>query len=63
VSDELNGTGLILLTIGLLLALDKANRFGTAGSFGRLRARYDGAYAAVADLFSASPLAYACSRA
>jgi hypothetical protein len=63
VSDELDGTGLILLTIGLLLALHNANRFGIAGSFGPLRARYDGAYAAVANLFSAYPLAYACSRA
>ena len=60
-SDELDGTRLILLTIGLLLALDKANRFGIAGSFGPLRARYDGAYAAAANLFSAYPLAYACS--
>lgn len=62
-SDELDGTGLILLTSGLLLALDTPNRFGIAGSFGRLRARYDGAYAAAANLSSAYPLAYACSRA
>jgi len=62
VSDELGGTGLILLTIGLLLALHNANRFGIAGLFGPLRVRYRGAYAVVGNLFSAYPLAYACSQ-
>ena len=61
-SDELGGTGLILLTIGLLLALHNANRFGIAGLFGPLRVRYRGAYAVVGNLFSAYPLAYACSQ-
>ena len=61
-SDE-QGGGLLLLTIGLLLALHNANRLGVAGLFGPLHARYDGAYAAAGNLFSAYPLVHACSRA
>ena len=60
-SDE-QGGGLLLLTIGLLLALHNANRFGIAGLFGPLRVRYRGAYAVVGNLFSAYPLAHACSQ-
>jgi predicted MFS family arabinose efflux permease len=54
--------GLLLLTIGLLLALHNANRFSLAGIFGPLRLRFHGAYAAVGNLFSAYPLAYALSQ-
>ena len=61
-SDEQGGGGLLIVTIGLLLALHNANRFGIAGLFGPLRVRYRGAYAAVGNLFSAYPLAYACSQ-
>lgn len=61
-SDEQGGGGLLILTIGLLLALHNANRFGIAVLFGPLRVRYRGAYAAVGNLFSAYPLAYACSQ-
>lgn len=62
-SDELDGTGLILLTIGLLPALHNANPLGIAGLLGPLRVRYRAAYAAVGNLFGAYPLAYACSGA
>jgi hypothetical protein len=53
VTGELDGTGLILLTIGLLPALHNANRFGIAGLLGPLRVRYREAYAAVGNLFGA----------
>lgn len=53
---------LLLLTIGLLLALHNATRFGIAAIFGPLRSRFHGAYAAVGNLFSAYPLAYACAQ-
>lgn len=62
VSDESRRPRLLLLTIGLLLALHNANRFGIAGIFGPLRLRFQGAYAAVGDLFGAYPLAYALSQ-
>lgn len=55
-------SGLLLLTIGLLLALHNANRFGIAAIFGPLRLRFHGAYAAVGNLFGAYPLAYACAQ-
>ncbi len=61
-TDEPRRSGLLLLTIGLLLALHNANRFGIAGVFGPLRLRFHGAYAAVGNLFGAYPLAYACSQ-
>ena len=61
-TDEQGGCGLLIVTIGLLLALHNANRFGIAGLLGPLRVRYRGAYAAVGNLFSAYPLAYACSQ-
>jgi predicted MFS family arabinose efflux permease len=61
-SDDGGGSALVLLTLGLLLALHNANRFGIAGLFGPLRGRFQGAYAAVGNLFSAYPLAYACSQ-
>lgn len=61
-TGEQGGSGLLLLTIGLLLALHNANRFGIAGLFGPLRGRFRGAYTAVGNLFSAYPLAYACSQ-
>lgn len=54
--------GLLLLTLGLLLGLHSSNRFGIAGIFGPLRVRFRAAYAAVGNLFSAYPLAYACSQ-
>ncbi len=54
--------GLLLVTIGLLLALHNSNRFGIAGIFGPLRVRFRGTYAAIGNLFSAYPLAYACSQ-
>jgi predicted MFS family arabinose efflux permease len=62
VSDEPRGGPLLLATIGLLLALHNANRFGVAGIFGPLRVRFAGAYTAVGNLFSAYPLAYACAQ-
>lgn len=62
VSEESTGAALLLFTIGLLLALHNANRFGIAGLFGPLRVRFHGAYTAVGNLFSAYPLAYACSQ-
>lgn len=55
-------SGLVLTTLALLLALHNANRFGVAGIFGPLRERFEGAYAVVGNLFSAYPLAYACSQ-
>ena len=61
-SNEPRRSGLLLLTIGLLLALHNANRFGIAGVFGPLRLRFHGAYAAVGNLFGAYPLAYALSQ-
>jgi predicted MFS family arabinose efflux permease len=61
VTDAHGGLGL-LVTIGLLLALHNANRFGITGIFGPLRERYGGAYAAVGNLFSAYPIAYACAQ-
>jgi MFS transporter, ACS family, D-galactonate transporter len=60
--DAKRRSGLLLLTIGLLLALHNANRSGIAGLFRPLRGRFHGAYTAVGNLFSAYPLAYACSQ-
>lgn len=59
-TEEATGGPLLLLTIGLLLALHNSTRFGIAGIFAPLRARFHGAYTAVGNLFSAYPLAYAC---
>lgn len=61
-SDEPRRPALLLLTIGLLLALHNANRFGIAGIFGPLRLRFHGTYTAVGNLFGAYPLAYALSQ-
>ena len=61
-TDQLDGGALVLVTIALLLGLHNATRFGITGLFGPLRARYRGAYATVGNLFSAYPLAYACSQ-
>lgn len=61
-TEDQGGGALLLLTIGLLLALHNANRFGIAALFGPLRLRFRGAYTAVGNLFSAYPFAYACSQ-
>lgn len=60
--DGTVGGGVVLVTLALLLALHNANRFGITALFGPLRARYRGAYATAGNLFSAYPLAYACSQ-
>jgi predicted MFS family arabinose efflux permease len=62
VTDDPGSGALLLVTIGLLLALHNATRFGIAGLFGPLRGRFHGAYTAVGNLFSVYPLAYACSQ-